>query len=393
MGLNIPKIPGVQLSEKAHGHLLLELRRTVQQLCGSLSTEFPGSQPVSFTRHESIPALMENDYYVCEKSDGIRVLVLIGKIARSAAASELTPDSVYFVTRRNEYYEISTAPSQPDTWTIIDAELVVDVEDDGRRVQRLLAFDVLAVDGICCMMQTLPKRLGRLEQQVVKVLNAKRDKQRQESLQSDMPFELLMKRFELSYGAARVMREVVPKLKHASDGLIFTAVDSPYISGTCIEVIKWKPADENSVDMLANVVYDDDTHQPIVQLYVWEGFDRYSFYGFLSYTQTEWEEVIWPARGDRVSINGCIMEVLYQPGYRPPAKWRFMRVRSDKQHANHVSVITRILQSIDDGLDFNELEAAMADVRLNWKQRAEKKNNAFVQKQSVATMPAETSVA
>ncbi|KAJ2389512.1 Dcp1p-Dcp2p decapping enzyme complex alpha subunit, partial [Coemansia sp. RSA 2603] len=163
MGNEIPTLPGVLLDDTQDAKLLLELRHTVQQLTGTINQDFPGSQPVSFTRHESIPALLENDYYVCEKSDGVRVLILIGTVSPSgatSAAAEPTPDAVYFITRKNMYHQVSTAPSQPDTWTLVDAELVVDVEDDGQRVQRLLAFDALVVDSICCMTHPLPKRLG-----------------------------------------------------------------------------------------------------------------------------------------------------------------------------------------------------------------------------------------
>ncbi|KAJ2378043.1 Dcp1p-Dcp2p decapping enzyme complex alpha subunit [Coemansia sp. RSA 2607] len=392
MGNEIPTLPGVLLDDTQDAKLLLELRHTVQQLTGTINQDFPGSQPVSFTRHESIPALLENDYYVCEKSDGVRVLILIGTVSPSgatSAAAEPTPDAVYFITRKNMYHQVSTAPSQPDTWTLVDAELVVDVEDDGQRVQRLLAFDALVVDSICCMTHPLPKRLGKLEQNVVRKLNAKREKYLRQSPELCMPFELQMKHFELSYGAVRVMNEVVPHLKHASDGLIFTSVNAPYVAGTCSEVIKWKPANENSVDMLAHVVDQGAGRPPMVQLYVWEGGNRYVFYGFLALTQKEWDEVIWPARGDRDSINGCVLEVLYDPDYCPPAEWRFMRVRSDKTNANHLTVVSRVRTSIDDGLSFKELETTMTEIRINWKRRAEAINEARAQKQSADSAPAE----
>lgn len=45
-----------------------------------------------------------------------------------------------------------------------------------------------------------------------------------------------------------VLDNIIPKLKHENDGLIFTREDKPYINGTCEYIVKWKPRRLNSVD-------------------------------------------------------------------------------------------------------------------------------------------------
>ena len=71
----IPDIPGVLLlDETTKGHL----NEHVSNLCGLSSPRFPGAQPVSFSA-ASLDLLEKYDFWVCEKSDGIRILVFIVK--------------------------------------------------------------------------------------------------------------------------------------------------------------------------------------------------------------------------------------------------------------------------------------------------------------------------
>lgn len=68
----IPEIPGEVVHPEVAGHL----QDHVGELTGSGNRQFPGSQPVSFNS-SSIALLESKNFWVCEKSDGIRVLVLI----------------------------------------------------------------------------------------------------------------------------------------------------------------------------------------------------------------------------------------------------------------------------------------------------------------------------
>lgn len=81
-------IPGARIE----GNDLYTLRDKVRQLLQRSNDSFPGSQPVSFSKNH-IQTLMDNEYfnpipffpgemtpksyYLCEKSDGIRVLLYI----------------------------------------------------------------------------------------------------------------------------------------------------------------------------------------------------------------------------------------------------------------------------------------------------------------------------
>lgn len=69
----IPDIPGELLEDdNIRGHL----NNHISTLCHLSHSKFPGSQPVSFSL-ASLELLESLDFWVCEKSDGVRVLVFI----------------------------------------------------------------------------------------------------------------------------------------------------------------------------------------------------------------------------------------------------------------------------------------------------------------------------
>jgi len=69
----IPDMPG----EEAHPSITYSLKEELSKLCGvKHGTRFPGSQPISFTQ-DHLQLLEKMDFWVCEKSDGLRVMVFI----------------------------------------------------------------------------------------------------------------------------------------------------------------------------------------------------------------------------------------------------------------------------------------------------------------------------
>lgn len=68
----VPEIPGEPVDADIAGYLT----EHVAMLCGTNSKRFPGSQPVSF-QTTSLDMLEKMNFWVCEKSDGVRLLILI----------------------------------------------------------------------------------------------------------------------------------------------------------------------------------------------------------------------------------------------------------------------------------------------------------------------------
>lgn len=58
--------------------------------------------------------------------------------------------------------------------------------------------------------------------------------------------------------------------------------------------------------------------------------------------------------------NGSVDEL------RPPA-WRLHRIREDKTDGNHTSVVQKIIQSIEDGVEEEQLKNEDLKIRAAWK--------------------------
>ncbi|KAI9826305.1 MAG: Dcp1p-Dcp2p decapping enzyme complex alpha subunit [Thelocarpon impressellum] len=374
MAGSVPEIPGV----KADAQLAQRFRREVADLLGRHSDKFAGAQPVSFAmRH--IRTLQAEDYYVCEKSDGIRCLMYF---AEGDGGSEIH----YLIDRRNDFYYVAglhfPVPGDPSfqnfhVGTIIDGELVNDALGDGAVQLKYLVFDCLMLDGNSLMHRTLDKRLAYFRDRVYnpyKELYARfPDEMR------FLPFVVEFKKMEFSYGIEMMFRDILPNLPHGNDGLIFTCRNSAYKFGTDEHILKWKPAAENSVDFRLNLDFplrDPDSDEaadgetspmpdydamPAFRLSAYHGGSDYRPFAQMHAEPAEWERL--KAMG--VPLQDTIVEC----GQDERGRWRFLRFRPDKREANHISTVESVLESIQDRVGEADLIAAAKSIRDEWKKR------------------------
>ncbi|CAG8702289.1 11504_t:CDS:2, partial [Funneliformis caledonium] len=182
-----PRVPGHPETIR-----LKELRSRVEV--------FPGAQPTSFySKH--IQELQNEDYYVCEQSDGTRVLAYI------------TCDS-------------PGKPAYLRDYIMSPYEKMLRKRPDLAIIQPY--------------------------KEVLFVVN---------------------KEMERSYGLEKVLKQIIPSLKHNCDGLIFTSSTSGY---SAEKILKWKPPNENSIDL--KLSFDFKRHKnnkPRFCLYKWMDVHRY----------------------------------------------------------------------------------------------------------------------
>nr|4PZ6_A Chain A, mRNA-capping enzyme subunit alpha [Schizosaccharomyces pombe 972h-]4PZ6_B Chain B, mRNA-capping enzyme subunit alpha [Schizosaccharomyces pombe 972h-] len=339
------------------------LKTRIAKLLGTSPDTFPGSQPVSFSK-KHLQALKEKNYFVCEKSDGIRCLLYMTEHPRY----ENRP-SVYLFDRKMNFYHVEKIfyPVENDKSgkkyhvdTLLDGELVLDIYPGGKKQLRYLVFDCLACDGIVYMSRLLDKRLGIFAKSIQKPLDEYTKTHMRET--AIFPFLTSLKKMELGHGILKLFNEVIPRLRHGNDGLIFTCTETPYVSGTDQSLLKWKPKEMNTIDFMLKLEFAqpeegdiDYSAMPEFQLGVWEGRNMYSFFAFMYVDEKEWEKL--------KSFNVPLSERIVECYLDDENRWRFLRFRDDKRDANHISTVKSVLQSIEDGVSKEDLLKEMPIIR------------------------------
>ncbi|EFX00610.1 mRNA capping enzyme alpha [Grosmannia clavigera kw1407] len=387
--------PGI----RAEGAVLHNMRREVANLLHRQQLGFPGAQPVSFSRRH-MDELRKQDYYVCEKTDGIRYLLYL---TEDEGANEVQ----YLIDRKNDYWFLppgSLHLPRPDdaagfhVKTLVDGELVVDDLGHGNTQPNFLVFDCLILDNKDLTERTLDKRLGYFKEAVFKPYQALFRKYPEE--RQFQAFGIEMKNMQYSYGIEMMFRTVLPNLKHSNDGLIFTRCNTAYHSGTDPHILKWKPVAENTIDFRIELTFpprataiksdvddgDDDSgtinsgssssaHDlsfpdldydalPTANLLAYHGDsdpEPYQLFKSMYLTADEWDAI--RSTGDPVSnrVVECALD--------DQQRWRIHRFRDDKPEANHISTVKSVLESIRDSVSEEELMDAAKSFKEGWRAR------------------------
>jgi mRNA guanylyltransferase len=320
-----------------------------------------------------------HSYYVCEKSDGYRYLLYCSR-------DEHGKEIHYLIDRKNDYWFVEglhfPLPGEDlESYhfnTLIDGELVLDKTPDNQFQAKFLVFDCLMLDGNSLMNRTLDKRIAYFKERLFDPYKALY-RAYPDELQH-VPFIVELKQMQLSYGIEMMFKEVLPKLPHGNDGLIFTCRNTEYKHGTDQHILKWKPETENSVDFRIDlefpVVQPDEQDKlegvtepyldydalPRVNLMVHVGDGNDKWYGEMYLVEQQWQD--WKAENKPLDdrIAECVMDT--------QQRWTFMRWRDDKHDANHISTVESVIESITDRVTERDLIVSAKGIRDAWKRRA-----------------------
>lgn len=374
-------------------------REVANHLKRNDSRKFPGAQPVSFAK-QHLAELKTQDYYVCEKTDGLRVLMYLTYDEREGVKHPV----IYLIDRRNDFYYVNglrfPIPEDPrfekfHVDTILDGELVEDKLPNGKTLIKYLAFDCMLYQGKDLRERPLDKRLGYMKEFVLRPYN-KWLRDVPENQREPQPFKVEDKKTEFSYSLAAMFNEIIPQVKqlHGNDGLIFTCKGTNYVSGTDPHILKWKPPNENTVDFLMQIqwpVVDPDPNDPDqspqqdyfgfpakIELFIFHGRNQdYSYVGDLYVTPEEWENMKELDQPLQDAIVECYLEDLEKDAGHPAnggslgtgRRWRFYRLREDKDEANHISTFDSVKVSIEDHVTQQDLLDHADEIRAAWKSR------------------------
>ncbi len=188
-----------------------EIKRFVKDKWESNNIDrFPGPQPVSIEK-KHIKLLKENEYFVCEKTDGTRHFLVCFTDSNKRKICALVNRSFEFTLHA------LTVPRD----TLLDGELLGDT---------FIAHDAVCIQGEDLRFASLDTRLSRLHA-LVKVI---------------VPTKLTVKcKRMIPY---RDMSQLV--LGTHTDGVIFTPVREPIRMGTHRTLFKWKPRERITIDFL-----------------------------------------------------------------------------------------------------------------------------------------------
>ncbi|XP_052175702.1 uncharacterized protein LOC127790300 [Diospyros lotus] len=301
---------------------------------GRGASQFPGSHPVSLDR-DNLQLLRQRYYYATWKADGTRYMMLI------------TVDGCYLIDRNFNFRRVqmrfpckSTSESLPEKvhhYTLLDGEMIIDTLPNSKKQERrYLIYDLMAINYISVIERPFYERWKMLEKEVIEPRNQERQyiyQSKNPYYRYDLePFRVRRKDFWLLSTVNKLLKEFIPRLSHAADGLIFQGWDDPYIPRTHEGLLKWKYPEMNSVDFLFEVV---DDHQ---QLFLHERGKRRLMEG---------NRVVFRDDSDPASFSGKIIECSWD---QEANVWVYMRHRTDKDTPNEFNTYRKVMRSIRDNI-------------------------------------------
>ena len=341
---------------------------------GSDRLDFLGSMPLNISRR-NLKTLQSNNYFVTEKSDGVRYLMFVLPIsaAPSLAAANFadspSPAVAVLMDRSPKLYlpdgaaEIGRALG---IGTVLDGEVVFNLSS---KKSVFLMFDVLAIDGSPCSQWNFEQRLeclrGALSQRIT-ALTSSQSQTKHQNQHHPTPLRVIEKKFVVKSDLQRLLDMMHdegghriyadpknPWRHHKSDGLIFQP-NLPYLFSTDINLIKWKWPELTSIDL--NAILVNDQGAPSVGLLAGASDGTVvdcTMRGKSRVAMGTFDTLRLRADIEDSVNRAAIAEVAYCPAY---GLWTYFHLRADKSTPNFINTALSILMEQAESISIEELE-------------------------------------
>lgn len=304
--------------------------------------KFMGCMPVNFARHDLDKIQQHEGYFISEKTDGVRHLMVF------------TGKTVVLVDRAQKGKRPKTEKDEPfaklipkiPAGTVLDGEVVM---HRGKKSAIFIVFDVLSRGSQPVLQLPFAKRL-----ELLKSMPGMDD------WDTDLP--LLRKNFVPRTRVDELLSHVredkglrlyqAGSYNHLTDGIIFQP-NSPYVCGTDHSLLKWKYLDTATVDVeiTPSLPNDDDDVLRVACL-----GDEHTRVDMTRHVRLPLSERL-RLNADRAAGGGNIAEVGFEPS---TGDWYYLCLRPDKVAPNHISTVMGTMLELAEALTTDELRYRMS---------------------------------
>ena len=322
---------------------LTKLRQKIHALWGTpfIATRNPCPQPVSLERRDLLK-LCEAQYFVADKTDGVRYLLLLTKLDGRNVA--------FFVDRSMNFYQTIVAAKQTffhDRGTLLDGELAwhKPLHDSVDRRLVYLVFDV-----VCCANESLinhpyVERLQKIRgivdlagAEIRSADEASTAAKKGKIISGGTPHSMFFAPKQcLELSMISTLLRQFPQMPYATDGLIITRNELPVQSGRAKCIFKWKM--RHTIDLLV----DEGV------LYMGKGVNRLEFFNGIKGYSFQFPVV------DIENIAGRVVAEFAISVENKTVALSLDRIRSDKGHPNSEFTIQRTVQDAEDAISVEEV--------------------------------------
>jgi len=110
---------------------------------------------------------------------------------------------------------------------------------------------------------------------------------------------------------------IIPRLPHGNDGLIFTLDKCPYYPGTCQYIVKWKPKSQNTVDFKVQNIAGNE--HKLIGLYTMDNNQLVLF-----------DLVFFKSEEEQATYLNKIVEMRFDEKHTTPGLMSYNMIKEDK---------------------------------------------------------------